>query len=99
MVWSTCFVVYFYPPKIRNDVVDLCVETWRTLNPDHEVRFLSATSIFDWVPREDLPRQFENMQASHKADAVRIAVLDKPMKDIIGQEPGNRIFYHSDRID
>jgi len=57
--------------------VELCLATWRKLNPDFQVRILTRATLWDWLSPADLPLQYENLDIQHQADSIRLALLIK----------------------
>jgi hypothetical protein len=56
----------------------LCIESWRNKNPKHKIIVVDKYNVYDYISKEDLPPQWENMiLAQHKSDFVRIALLEK----------------------
>jgi len=88
--------------------LELCVLTWKKLNPDYEIRLLNFRSMWDWVNRSDLPERFEDFEVlAHRSDAVRLAVLNKyggtwmdvsilllkPLSHLLGPDRTRRPFF------
>mmetsp|Transcript_9267 Transcript_9267/g.20616 ORF Transcript_9267/g.20616 Transcript_9267/m.20616 type:complete len:488 (-) Transcript_9267:85-1548(-) len=57
--------------------VGLCLHSWRRLNPDWQVNALNDTSIWNWMSRDDLPSNFDVQIVQHRADAIRLVLLER----------------------
>jgi len=91
--------------------VDLCVASWRKLNPSYEIRLLNQSSVWSWLNRSDLPESYEKVWIAHQADAIRLALLVKyggvwidastlmlrPLEEILGHDRTLRTFFTYDR--
>lgn len=55
------------PPLVR-----YCLDSWRRMNPDHEVRILDAESAAEVVPLDDV---FEHLPPSARANMIRNRLL------------------------
>lgn len=87
--------------------MDLCLATWKTLNPDYDVRLLDQKSVWKWLGKGDLPPDYEDLIIQHKSDTIRLAllskyggvwvdastILTKPMSRILGTDPSVRTFF------
>ncbi|CAE8637764.1 unnamed protein product [Polarella glacialis] len=77
---ATPSVIWSYwdkgPAKL-SDFRRLCVDTWRAMNPDWEIRVLDSRSVWDVIQPSELPRQWRDMYVPFQADAVRLALLAK----------------------
>lgn len=58
-----------------SDFRQLCVSTWRAMNPAWEVIILNPISMWDFVDVNDLPRRWSDMYVAFQADALRLALL------------------------
>jgi hypothetical protein len=90
--------------------IDLCVATWRTLNPDYKIEVLNETTVWNFLDRKELPKQYDKLDLAHQADAIRLALLLRyggiwidsstlllqPLSEIIGTDPSRRFFFTTD---
>mmetsp|Transcript_1269 Transcript_1269/g.5171 ORF Transcript_1269/g.5171 Transcript_1269/m.5171 type:complete len:357 (-) Transcript_1269:37-1107(-) len=88
--------------------VDMCVRSWRQLNPDYAVRILNLTTMWTWVKHEDFPKNFKNLSAEHRSDLLRLTLLSRhggawldasvflvrPMRDLLSGRRNERTFLH-----
>ncbi|CAE8605414.1 unnamed protein product [Polarella glacialis] len=89
--------------------IDLCIASWRALNPNWEVRVVSPGTMYTWISKDDLPRTFHQLMIQHQSDAIRLALLEKhggvwldastillkPLDEILGPDPIARLFFTS----
>jgi len=64
-------------PAELHPLIDICIRSWKALNPDWEVRVLNETTKSKWLDSSDLPTDYDKQAIQHKSDAVRIALLVK----------------------
>jgi hypothetical protein len=97
----------------RPSIIELSQESWRLLNPEHELRMVTDDSLFQWIDKSDLPPKFDAMLAPHRADSVRLATVAKyggvwidassimlrPLSDILGKDGERQVFFTTDRLD
>jgi len=88
---------------------EMCADSWRKLNPTYEVHVLDHGSMWRWLARKDLPKQFDKLMIQHQADAIRLALISryggiwldaslllvKPIEHIIGSDPSVSVFFHT----
>eukprot|EP00440_Ansanella_granifera_P070808 gb/GFBE01076847.1/.p1 GENE.gb/GFBE01076847.1/~~gb/GFBE01076847.1/.p1 ORF type:complete len:330 (+),score=47.02 gb/GFBE01076847.1/:1-990(+) len=55
----------------------LCIETWRSLNPHWEIKVLDLQSVWEYLDPHELPRQWKDMYVAFQSDAVRLALLKR----------------------
>ncbi|CAE8645381.1 unnamed protein product [Polarella glacialis] len=89
--------------------LDLCIASWRALNPNWEVRVLNPSTMYTWISKEDLPKTFDQLIVHHQSDAIRLALLAKyggvwldadtillkPLDEVLGPDPSERLFFTS----
>ncbi|WP_345988004.1 capsular polysaccharide synthesis protein [Sulfurimonas sp. HSL1-2] len=57
-------------------VVKKCVESWKRLNPEWDIRLLDETSLTEYV-QLDLPEEkISSLLLAHKSDLIRLKLLD-----------------------
>jgi hypothetical protein len=92
--------------------IDLCLTTWKKLNPDYTIRVLNDTSVWTWLDKKDLPRQYDKLDIAHQSDAIRLALLLRyggvwidastllvqPVSQIIGTDPSKRYFFTTNHM-
>jgi len=61
-------------PKINK----VCIERWKQLNPDWDVRIISTDTIAEYVPRFfKIVKQSKNRCLAHQADLLRLLLLSR----------------------
>mmetsp|Transcript_87932 Transcript_87932/g.188613 ORF Transcript_87932/g.188613 Transcript_87932/m.188613 type:complete len:544 (-) Transcript_87932:240-1871(-) len=88
--------------------IDICTASWKKLNPGYKVHVLNDTTMWEFVNRSELPKQFDQLMIQHKSDAIRLAllarhggiwidastILVKPLEQILGSNPSDeRTFF------
>jgi len=85
-----------YPP-----LIEVCIASWKQLNPDWDIRVLNESTRGKWLLASDLPGDYDKQNVQHQSDAVRIAALEKyggvwidatifmlkPLADILPDDP------------
>eukprot|EP00750_Incisomonas_marina_P031448 INCI8159.2.p1 GENE.INCI8159.2~~INCI8159.2.p1 ORF type:complete len:411 (+),score=72.62 INCI8159.2:221-1453(+) len=97
-------------PQRETAFTELCIMTWKQLNPTWDIVVLNEDKIFDWVKPDDLPRKFDEMDPVTQTDAVRLAVLLRyggvwldgsiillsPLEVLLGKHRNKRPWFHQD---
>lgn len=63
---------YEAPPLVR-----ACIESWRELNPNWEVRVLDNTNFRDWITLTIPEEKFRRLCLAHQAAHIRLRLLEK----------------------
>ena len=57
---------------------NMCIKTWRKMNPEHRIIIVDKYNIFKYICKKDLPSNWKDIEsAQHKSDFVRLALLEK----------------------
>jgi len=57
---------------------NMCIKTWRKMNPEHRIIIVDKYNIFKYICKKDLPPNWKDIEsAQHKSDFVRLALLEK----------------------
>lgn len=56
-------------------VIGLCIESWRKNGGFDQIDILDAISVFDFLSRESLPRNFSTLPVQIQSDLVRLGLL------------------------
>ncbi|CAE7333560.1 HPCAL1 [Symbiodinium sp. CCMP2592] len=73
VVWS------FWDKGIQDlsEFRQLCIETWRSMNPAWDIKVLDLKSVWVYLHPHDLPREWQDMYVTFQSDAVRLALLGR----------------------
>jgi len=71
IIWS------YWHTEAKPPIVELAIQTWRKHNPEYAIHVLSEPTIGNYLNMNALPTTFARKMHCHKADIVRIALLEK----------------------
>lgn len=71
IIWS-----YWHSENVPLEV-KLARNSWVKNNPDYIICLLSAKTVEEYIDTSELPKRYNKVQQQHKADIIRLAVLEK----------------------
>lgn len=61
----------------EDSLVETCQASWKENCPDWTIRLLTKDTVFDWVSKEEMPPNFNELSPTFQSDFIRLYLLIK----------------------
>ena len=60
-----------------DSLVEICQASWKEHCPDWTIRLLTKDTVFDWVSKEEMPLNYNDLTPTFQSDFIRLYLLIK----------------------